>query len=163
MTGKEKGLMIDLTIGEVIEKLTAAASKLYDKNVTGVGFENLVQERMDGMDFIEYPLSVHHTRLWFITDNFGEINIADFEPHYKADKRRRNGFGDRIESVEVVKTMNLPDTLSIEDAKQKIIFDIAKEKHEKLLSEISDLEEKLLQKRIEAKGLEEIVKTEEHK
>ena len=59
--------------------------------------------------------------------------------------------------------MNLPDTLSIEDAKQKIIFDIAKEKHEKLLSEISDLEEKLLQKRLEAKGLEEIVKTEKHK
>lgn len=151
-----------MTIGELIKELETALESVKGQQIgTDNSISEVTRKAVSTLE-IEYPLSVGNCRVSVSTLDFGEVDIIYFMPHYKADKRKLNGEGNRIEKISVNLTRDIQPNFDIVNLSQKLSYDIAKENKERLENEIAELENEIEEKKVAIHELEKIMETERY-
>lgn len=94
----------------------------------------------------------------FLSSFDSEIEFANIKPTYKADKRRWDGIGDKLESLQVVLTRDIPEDLYVIDLSQQISYDYAKENFDRLQREQEELKQQYNDNLKSMKELQSIMK-----
>ena len=132
-----------ISVKTLIENCNEALKVLVGKTPTKEvgGISKMVADVLEPvLDNAHSLLEVDMCRLKMYCSSLDrEIEFADVKPTYKADKRRWDGVGSRLESLELVLTRDIPEDLSVIDLSQQLSYDIAKENFDRLYNEELEL------------------------
>ena len=136
-----------MNIGELLATLRTAANGLAGEDVRGVGAARLVEEAISGLDCVKPPFFVHDCRLWYSTEDFGEVEFVRFTPRYGEDKRTCDGLSYQLKEVEVTLVRELAMDMDISGLDRALQYAAAWERRQEARENIERLERQLAQER----------------
>lgn len=157
----------NFTLGELLDQFNYAASTLKGKNPfkEDGGLKEMVNRAVADLelDLEYYNIVIRDCRVYVDTIDFGEIEIVNFHPEYKPDKRKMLGKGDYLQEVRAVLKREIPLDMEIVNLTQMLSYDVAKERKERMEKEIAEFEKEIAERKTYLQEMEKIMKRDNYK
>ena len=154
----------EITVGEVEQMMQDALETLKGQDVTkNGGIAKMVKQAMDNNTFLFFNMTFEYARGYvYCPANDRDIDIVCFKAHYKPDKRRHDGFSDRIDHVDIIWTKDIDKSLEFCNVSQQLDYHYSEEQVERLQSEIAEMEKEILILKEALNHHKDIMKTEKY-
>lgn len=154
----------EVTVQEVEQMMQEALEELKGQDVTkNGGISKMVEQAMDKNIFLWQHMTFDLCKgKVYCPANDKDIDIVQFKPRYKPDKRRYDGTSHRIDHVEIIWTKNIDKSLEFCNVSQQLDYDYSKEQCERLHRELAELEQEITLRREALRHHEDIMKSEKY-
>jgi polyhydroxyalkanoate synthesis regulator phasin len=154
----------EITVGEVEQMMQEALEELKGQDVTkNGGISKMIEQVMGENLFLWQHMTFDLCRgKVYCPANDRDIDVVEFKPHYKADKRRYDGVSHRLDHVEIIWTKDIDKSLEFCNVSQQLDYDYSKEQSERLQREIAELEKEIQNRKEALSHHEDIMRTEKY-